>query len=42
MDPRLYQIAALSGLLVYGLCWLKFDFSPAQALLSLGAALGTQ
>jgi Na+-transporting NADH:ubiquinone oxidoreductase subunit NqrB len=42
MDPRLYQIAALSGLLVYGLLWLKFDLSPAQALLSLGAALGTQ
>ncbi|HEV7405850.1 MAG TPA: RnfABCDGE type electron transport complex subunit D [Chthoniobacteraceae bacterium] len=42
MDPRLYQIAALSGLLIYGLFWLKFDLSLAQALLSLGAALGTQ
>ena len=42
MDPRLYQIAALSGLLVYGLFWLKFDLSLAQALLSLGGALGTQ
>jgi Na+-transporting NADH:ubiquinone oxidoreductase subunit NqrB len=42
MDPRLYQIAALTGLLIYGLFWLKFDLSPAQALLSVGAALGTQ
>src|SRR3954452_10777294 len=42
MDPRLYQIAALSGLLIYGLCWLNFDLSLAQAFLSLGAALGTQ
>jgi Na+-transporting NADH:ubiquinone oxidoreductase subunit NqrB len=42
MDPRLYQIAALSGLLIYGLGWLDFEVSPAQAALTLGGTLFTQ
>ena len=42
MDPRLFQIAALSGLLIYGLGWLHFDLSPAQAILSIAVALATQ
>ena len=30
-DPRLYQIATLASLLVYGLIWLDFDITPARA-----------
>ena len=30
LDPRLYQIASLSTLLLYGLLWLHFDISPCQ------------
>jgi len=42
IDPRYYQIAVLSGLLVYGLGWLHFDITPGRAALLLGAALLTQ
>ena len=42
LDPRYYQIAVLSGLLVYGLGWLHFDITPARAALLLGTALLTQ
>ncbi len=42
IDPRYYQIAVLSGLLVYGLGWLHFDITPARAALLLGTALFTQ
>jgi len=42
LDPRLYQIACLAGLLVYGLGWRSFDISPAQIALTLGFALATQ
>jgi Na+-transporting NADH:ubiquinone oxidoreductase subunit NqrB len=42
LDPRYYQIAVLSGLLLYGLGWLHFDITPARAALLLGAALLTQ
>jgi enediyne biosynthesis protein E5 len=42
LDPRYYQIAVLSGLLVYGLGWLHFDITPARALLLLSTALLTQ
>jgi Na+-translocating ferredoxin:NAD+ oxidoreductase RnfD subunit len=41
-DPRLYQIAVLSGLLAYGLAVLGFDVRPAQVALTIGAALLTQ
>src|SRR5882762_10765065 len=42
LDPRLYQIAVLSGLLLYGLTALHFDISPDRAALLLGTALLTQ
>jgi enediyne biosynthesis protein E5 len=42
LDPRLYQIASLSTLLLYGLIWLQFDVSVWQIIVTLGAALLTQ
>jgi Na+-transporting NADH:ubiquinone oxidoreductase subunit NqrB len=42
LDPRLYQIAALSALLVYGVSTLEFDVSPARVLLILSTALLAQ
>ncbi|TKB89007.1 MAG: hypothetical protein E8D40_15680 [Nitrospira sp.] len=41
-DPRLYQIASLSILLVYGLFWLQFDVSIWQIAITLGVAQLTQ
>jgi Na+-transporting NADH:ubiquinone oxidoreductase subunit NqrB len=41
-DPRVYQIATLACLLVYGIGWLDFDITAARAALLLAAALGTQ
>ena len=41
-DPRFYQIAVLSGLLIYGLGWLHFDITPDRAALLLSTALLTQ
>jgi Na+-transporting NADH:ubiquinone oxidoreductase subunit NqrB len=41
-DPRYYQIAALAGLLLYGLVRLDFDISWQRVLLLLGCALGAQ
>lgn len=41
-DPRLYQIAALSGLLVYGLLVLDLEVRPARAVLILAAVLAVQ
>jgi Na+-transporting NADH:ubiquinone oxidoreductase subunit NqrB len=41
-DPRHYQIAALSLLLVYGMTRLGFDVTPARAVLIVGTALLTQ
>lgn len=41
-DPRYYQIAALSGLLAYGMGWLDFEVHAWQALMTLGCALATQ
>ena len=35
MDPRLYQIATLASLLVYGMGWLEFDITPGRAALLL-------
>jgi hypothetical protein len=41
-DPRWYQIAVLSGLLLYGKTFLDFDVSWPRIALLLGAALFTQ
>jgi Na+-translocating ferredoxin:NAD+ oxidoreductase RnfD subunit len=42
LDPRLYQIAALSGLLLYGLASLRLDVSVARVAVVLSAALAAQ
>jgi Na+-transporting NADH:ubiquinone oxidoreductase subunit NqrB len=41
-DPRLYQIAVLTSLLVYGMAWLDFEITVARASALLLTALGTQ
>jgi enediyne biosynthesis protein E5 len=41
-DPRLYQIASLSTLLLYGLFFLRFDISIWQVIITLGVAQLTQ
>jgi len=41
-DPRLYQIASLSTLLLYGLLFLHFDVSIWQIVVTLGTAQLTQ
>ncbi len=41
-DPRIYQIAVLAGLLVYGVTRLDFEIAPARALAILLVALVTQ
>ena len=41
-DPRLYQIAVLGSLLVYGMGWLDFEITPARVCLLLSTAIGTQ
>jgi Na+-translocating ferredoxin:NAD+ oxidoreductase RnfD subunit len=41
-DPRLYQIAVLGGLLLYGVLALDFEIGAAQALVLLATALLTQ
>ena len=42
MDPRWFQISALTALLLYGMRWLAFDIAPAQAAVTLGAVLLAQ
>jgi len=42
IDPRLYQITVLSGLLVYGWAALGFDITPARAALLVVTCLATQ
>lgn len=42
MDPRWFQISALTALLVYGVAWLDFEIAPAQAVITLGTVLITQ
>jgi len=42
MDPRIYQVAALAGLLGYGLWQLEFDIAFAQIGVLLGGVLVTQ
>ena len=41
-DPRHYQIAVLSFLLVYGVGWLGFDIGTDQIAILLGTVLATQ
>jgi Na+-transporting NADH:ubiquinone oxidoreductase subunit NqrB len=41
-DPRLYQIATLASLLVYGMGWLDFGVTPARVCVVLLTVLGTQ
>jgi len=41
-DPRLYQIAVLSSLLVYGMVWLDFEITPGRVVLLLSTVLATQ
>jgi len=41
-DPRLYQIASLASLLLYGLTWLDFEITAARAILILATVLSTQ
>ncbi|HVO31930.1 MAG TPA: RnfABCDGE type electron transport complex subunit D [bacterium] len=42
LDPRLYQIAILTGLLIYGIGWLEFDLTVPRVALYVGVALATQ
>jgi enediyne biosynthesis protein E5 len=42
MDPRRYQIAALTALVAYGLVWLRFDLRPSIAATLVATALATQ
>jgi hypothetical protein len=42
MDPRLYQIATLATLLVYGMARLDFDVGPARVAFLVTIALVTQ
>jgi Na+-transporting NADH:ubiquinone oxidoreductase subunit NqrB len=42
LDPRLYQISVLAGLLSYGIARLHFEIRPAQAVVILGGVLATQ
>jgi len=41
-DPRRYQIATLTCLLVYGMTWLDFDITVPRVLLVLGTVVATQ
>jgi enediyne biosynthesis protein E5 len=42
IDPRYFQIAALSILLFYGCTWLNFDISALQIAVTLFTAIGVQ
>ena len=42
MDPRWFQISALSALLIYGMARLQFEIAPAQAGVTLATVLVTQ
>ena len=41
-DPRLYQIASLGTLLLFGLLWRHFEVSLSQIIVTLAATLLTQ
>ena|SRR2546426_1776854 len=42
LDPRMYQIAVLAGLLAYGMARLHFEIQAPQAIVTLATALLTQ
>jgi len=42
VDPRIYQIATLASLLVYGFGWLHFDITLPRIVLLLSTVLATQ
>jgi Na+-transporting NADH:ubiquinone oxidoreductase subunit NqrB len=42
IDPRLYQIATLASLLVYGMGWLDFGVTPARVCVVLLTVVATQ
>lgn len=42
LDPRLYQIATLSTLLVYGVGWLQFDVTVTTIVIAVAVAQATQ
>jgi Na+-transporting NADH:ubiquinone oxidoreductase subunit NqrB len=42
LDPRYWQILALSCLVLYSLFWFHFSTSVVQVILTLGTALATQ
>src|SRR5688572_12099986 len=42
LDPRYYQIAGLSLLLLYGAAWLRFDIGIARVIAILATVLLTQ
>jgi len=42
LDPRLYQIAVLAGLLFFGFTVLEFDLTIAQIVVTLATAVGVQ
>src|SRR5690242_10911329 len=42
VDPRMWQIAALAGLLAWGIGVLGFDIPPARVALLLAAAVAAQ
>jgi enediyne biosynthesis protein E5 len=41
-DPRYYQIAVLSSLVIVGVAWLGFEMTGRQILILLASALATQ
>jgi enediyne biosynthesis protein E5 len=41
-DPRYYQIAVLTSLLIYGVGWLSFDIGGTHIAILLGSVLATQ
>ena len=42
LDPRLWQIGALTALLMYGVFVLRFEVTLLRAALIVGAAVATQ
>lgn len=41
-DPRLYQIACLAGLVLFGVTQLDFEVTPQRIAVAVGACLATQ
>jgi hypothetical protein len=42
MDPRIYQIALLAGLMAHGMLGLGFEIPPSQAMAIMAAVLARQ